>query len=143
MARSHSIASGVAAAIRQRDSMFYVDVHAAEAWRARFLKKPLRPEERLMFAVFRDALSCFYEYAFSRDEKGRRLFEEAQEWIGSDDREWPLSFENICDHFSLTPQCLRIELERWYKQKERARQHSGEKALEKTGKQEGGHDVVV
>ncbi|KKU47974.1 MAG: hypothetical protein UX68_C0024G0015, partial [Parcubacteria group bacterium GW2011_GWA2_46_9] len=103
-----------------------------------------RPEEGLMLAVLEDALGCFYKYAFSRDEDDCRLFEEARQWIESGEREWSFSFENICDHFDLNPQYLRMGLERWYKKKEEHARHSGEKALfGKTSEEEGGQDDVV
>jgi len=54
-------------------------------------------ERGLMLAILRDAVECYQKYALARDPRGQELHREAAEWIFSTDREWPFSFENICD----------------------------------------------
>ncbi len=54
-------------------------------------------ERGLMLAILRDAVECYQKYALARDPRGQELHSEAAEWIFSSDREWPFSFENICD----------------------------------------------
>ena len=73
----------------------------------------VRGEKRLMLAVLEDALDCFQKYAFARDNHGRQLFDEAYEWIGSPNREWFFSFENICETLEINPEYLRRGLDRW------------------------------
>ncbi len=73
----------------------------------------VRGEKHLMLAVLEDALNCYQKYAFAKDGYARQIFIEASEWIYSDDREWPFSFENICEILEINPEYLRRGLERW------------------------------
>ena len=73
----------------------------------------VRAEERLMLAILGDALAGFQKYAFARDTRGRRLFREADNWIHCRDREWPFSFENICDILKIDAAYVRGQRERW------------------------------
>lgn len=70
-------------------------------------------ERSLMLAVLRDAVECYQKYALARDPRGRFEFEEARRWIDSPDRDWPYSFENICDVLDIDPLYLREGLERY------------------------------
>jgi hypothetical protein len=38
---------------------------------------------------------------------------DAEEWIYSDDRSWPFSFENVCDLLQINPAYLRHGLIAW------------------------------
>jgi hypothetical protein len=78
---------------------------------------PKEPEYRLIVAVLEDAIDCFQKYAFVRDAKGRQLFEDAAEWITSDDRRWPYSFVSICDILGLDPDYIRDGLQGWMKRR--------------------------
>jgi hypothetical protein len=71
------------------------------------------PERRLATAVLQDAVDCFQKYLRSHDRKGRQLFLDAEEWILSDDRSWPFSFENICDLLQINAEYLRRGLATW------------------------------
>jgi hypothetical protein len=64
-------------------------------------------ERQLMLAILRDAVECFQKYALARDARGTDIFDEADAWIFSDDREWPFSFENICDVLGVNPAYIR------------------------------------
>ena len=71
------------------------------------------PEKRLMLAVLEDAVATFQRYVDARNRRGQRLFREAEEWVLSDDTEWPFAFENICHTLDIEPDFLRRGLSRW------------------------------
>lgn len=71
------------------------------------------PERRLAIAVLQDAVDCFQKHLRARDRKARQLFVEAEEWIASEDRSWPFSFENICDLLQINAAYLRRGLLMW------------------------------
>lgn len=73
----------------------------------------LQPEKHLMLAVLADALGTFQKYANATDRRARRLFEDAAEWIASDDIAWPFSFVNICHALDLDAAWLRASPSRW------------------------------
>lgn len=68
-------------------------------------------ERGLMLAILRDAVECYQKYALARDPQGEDLHRDASEWIFSTDREWPFSFENICDVLNVSSQYVRAGLE--------------------------------
>lgn len=74
-------------------------------------------ERRLMLAILQDAVECYQKYALARDPRGRLLFDDAQEWIESEEREWPFSYENICEVLGLNPEYIRRGLYKWRQQK--------------------------
>src|SRR5258705_11868678 len=76
-------------------------------------KSHLAPETRLMLAVLEDGVACYQKYVLARDEKGRQLFREAEEWVLREDSEWLFSFDNICEAMGLNPQYLRHGMVRW------------------------------
>jgi hypothetical protein len=68
------------------------------------------PERALMVAVLRDAVTCLEKYGASRSAGNKRLFDEAVEWILSDDCEWLFSFNNVCETVGVNPDYLRSGL---------------------------------
>lgn len=62
---------------------------------------------RLMAAVLADAIHCYC------GNEGRRVFEEAQQWLfgpaGSD----LFAFQNVCNELGIDTEALRKELTRW------------------------------
>ncbi len=68
-------------------------------------------------AVLQDAVECYQKYALARDPKGRMLFEDAEEWIDMCEREWPFSYENICEILGLHPEYIRRGLSKWRQQR--------------------------
>ena len=49
---------------------------------ARLFKKDIREgEEKLMLAVLADAIDDFKKHVFSKDQRGQKLFQEAEEWF--------------------------------------------------------------
>jgi hypothetical protein len=67
-------------------------------------------ERGLMLAILRDAVECFQKYALARDPQGEDLHRDAAEWIFSNEREWPFSFENICDVLGVSAEYIRAGL---------------------------------
>jgi hypothetical protein len=80
----------------------------------RLFKKNIREgEEKLILAVLSDAIEHFQKYAFSKDEKGRKLFQEAEKWFLEKDRGALFSFEYICETLQLHPDYIRKGLMAW------------------------------
>jgi len=82
------------------------------------------PEKRLMLAVLEDAVATFQRFVDAKNRRGQRLFREAEEWVASDDTDWPFAFENICHTLDIEPEFLRRGLNRW-KEKQLAKSQSG------------------
>jgi hypothetical protein len=77
-------------------------------------KKNLREgEERLMLAVLESAVEDFQKYVLARKPRGKRLFQEAEEWFLEKDSEELFSFENICETLQLHPDYIRQGLMVW------------------------------
>ncbi len=66
----------------------------------------------LMLALLEDAIACFQGRFFKPSRTNDKLFEEAEEWINSED-EGVVSFNNVCETLGLHPGQLRKGLERW------------------------------
>ncbi len=90
---------------------------------------PQGPEYLLVLAMLQDAIECFQKYRFANDENGRELYEDARDWIDSDDRKWPFSFENVCGILKIDPDYLRQGLRRWADQAEAQRRRAKVVAL--------------
>ena len=94
--------------------LFQPDVLLPSQFFASMRKRvPQEPEYRLVVAVLEDAIDCFQKHLFSRDPKARQLFDDASEWIASDDRKWPYSFISICEILNLNPGYVRRGLDEW------------------------------
>jgi hypothetical protein len=70
-------------------------------------------EERLMFGVLEDAVSCFQNYSRCQDITRKKLFAEAEQWLLDENVDWPFSFSNICDQIKLDKDVVRAGLLRW------------------------------
>ena len=66
----------------------------------------------LMLAVLEDGIACFQGYFFKPSRKREIMFQEAEEWINSNDDEI-FSFNNVCETLGLDPKNLRKGLEQW------------------------------
>jgi len=73
----------------------------------------LSGERRLMLAILEEAVGTFQRYFEDPTRRGRRLFEEAREWIDSDDTSRMLAFLPICDLVGIDPDYLRQGLDNW------------------------------
>jgi hypothetical protein len=104
--------------VGERDSrLFQPDVLLPTQYFATLRRKQIQePEKRLVVAILEDAVDCYRKHLFARDHKARQLFEDAESWILAEDREWPFSFENICELLDLNPEYLRRGLLTWKEQ---------------------------
>jgi hypothetical protein len=70
-------------------------------------KTLLEPERILMLAILEDAISCVQKYKTPSSGKDKRLFDQALEWILTEDDEWLFSFNSVCEAVGVSPGCLR------------------------------------
>ena len=78
------------------------------------------PEKGLMLAILEDAIECFHKGLILVESKSLqrqrlRRGKEAEEWLFSDDCQWPFSFINICGMLGLEADYLRRGLQKWKK----------------------------
>ena len=66
----------------------------------------------LMLAVLEDGIACFQGYYFQPSRTNEKLFQEAEEWIHSNDDD-VFSFNTVCETLGLCPENLRKGLEGW------------------------------
>jgi hypothetical protein len=77
-------------------------------------KKNIREgEERLMLAVLESAVEDFQKYVLARRPRGKKLFQEAEEWFLDKDSDEVFSFRNICETLQLHPDYVRQGLIAW------------------------------
>src|SRR6476620_10176608 len=80
----------------------------------RLFKKDIREgEEKLMLAVLASAIQHFQKYVLSKNERGRILFQEAEEWFLERDSDQRFSFEYICETLRLVPDYIRPGIMSW------------------------------
>jgi hypothetical protein len=77
---------------------------------ATFKNISLEPERLLMLAVLEDAIKCVEKYATFNSGGNRKLFDEAIDWIRTENDEWLFSFDNVCDAVGLNAGLLRRAL---------------------------------
>jgi hypothetical protein len=91
----------------------------------RLFKKDIREgEEKLMLAVLASAIQHFQKYVLSKDEKGKKLFQETEEWFLERDSDQLFSFEFVCETLELHPDYIRQGLMSW--KEARRKEHSVE-----------------
>ena len=73
-------------------------------------RRRLTPEHGLMIAVLQDAIDCVAKHRYAKDHQGRRLFDEATQWLLAEDADWPCSFECICAVLELDANAVRRAL---------------------------------
>ena len=111
-------------------SLFQPDTLLAEDYAANFRRKiPLEPERTLLLAVLEDGIRCFQENLFAVNGKRRGLFDEAKEWLFSDDANWFCSFVSICTLLNLEPSYIRRGLREWEALERRAMRKKAQGAL--------------
>jgi len=114
-------------------SLFQPDTLLSEDYAANFRRKiPLEPERTLLLAVLEDGIRCFQENLFAVNGKRRTLFDEAKEWLFSDDANWFCSFVSICTLLNLEPSYIRRGLRDWEARERKAlhKKAQGELAAE-------------
>lgn len=95
-------------------SLFQPDTLLGEDYAANFRRKiPLEPERILLLAILEDGVRCYQENLFVTAGKRRALYEEAKEWLFSDDSSWFCSFVSICTMLNLEPNYIRRGLRQW------------------------------
>ncbi len=95
-------------------SLFQPDTLLGEDYAANFRRKiPLEAERTLLLAVLEDGIRCYQENLFAAHGKRRVLFDEAKEWLFSDDANWFCSFVSICTLLNLEPNYIRRGLREW------------------------------
>jgi len=111
-------------------SLFQPDTLLAEDYAANFRRKiPLEPERTLLLAVLEDGIRCFQENLFAVSGKRRTLFDEAKEWLFSDDANWFCSFVSICTMLNLEPSYIRRGLREWEARERKAMHKQTQGAL--------------
>jgi hypothetical protein len=104
-------------------SLFQPDTLLGEDYAANFRRKiPLESERTLLLAVLEDGVRCYQENLFAVNGKRRILFDEAKEWLFSDDADWFCSFVSICTLLNLEPNYIRRGLRQWEVQARKAAQ---------------------
>lgn len=86
---------------------------ADEVFNARPSLAATQPEAALMCAVLECAMECFQKQFICATRRAKRLGQEAEEWLFSDDDKWAFSFLSICSMLDLCPQYIRQGLKRW------------------------------
>ena len=95
-------------------SLFEPDTLLSAQYFENFHRKSLlEPEKKLMAAVLEDGINCYQDNLLAQSGSGKKLFEEAEEWILREDGDWLFSFENICEVLRINPQYVRQGLLRW------------------------------
>ncbi|HMA81245.1 MAG TPA: hypothetical protein VKR81_10165 [Candidatus Binatia bacterium] len=95
-------------------SLFQPDTLLGEDYAANFRRKiPLEAERILLLAILEDGIRCYQENLFASGGKRRTLFEEAKEWLFSDDASWFCSFISVCTMLNLEPNYIRRGLRQW------------------------------
>lgn len=92
--------------LREPDVLCFAQYHKLVGGKALRL-----PERDLMIGILGDAIGCFQQYAGK--DKRRRLFDESEEWIHSDERDYVFSFNYICWFLGIDPEYLRKGLAEW------------------------------
>ena len=101
-------------------SLFQPDTLLGEDYAANFRRKfPLEPERTLLLAILEDGIRCYQENLSAHGGKRRALFEEARDWLFSDDADWLCSFVSICTLLNLAPNYIRRGLRQWEAQAHR------------------------
>jgi hypothetical protein len=87
----------------------------------------LLPEKALLMAILRDAIECYRKHVSARDQGGKRMLQEAEQWIMNDEDGWVFSFSNVCDLLGLDPhyirRCILDEKRRRAPESRRYKQH--------------------
>ena len=74
-------------------------------------------EERLLYAMLESAIEDYQKYFLATENKGKALFQQAEEWFFETDSSSEFSFESICEYLNLNACYVRKGLLNWKKEK--------------------------
>ncbi len=95
-------------------SLFQPDTLIPQEFLETFKRRThLQPEKRLMLAVLEDGVACFQKYVTACDARGKKYFQETEEWILEEPSERIFCFANVCETLGLNADYLRRGLIRW------------------------------
>jgi hypothetical protein len=95
-------------------SLFQPDTLTPQEYLETFKRRThLQPEKRLMLAVLEDGVACFQKYVTASDVRGKRYFQETEEWILEEPSERLFCFANVCETLGLEADYMRRGLMRW------------------------------
>ena len=66
-----------------------------------------------MLAVLESAVEDFQKYVLARNLRGKKLFQQAEEWFLEKNSDELFSFKNICETLRLHPDYIRQGLMGW------------------------------
>jgi len=75
---------------------------------------------RLMLGILRDAVDLYLKALVPGNRVAAKRLREVIAWFASSDRQWPFSFERICEALSLEPEYIRMGLHRQGRQSREA-----------------------
>lgn len=75
--------------------------------------KEIEPERRLMLAMLADAVRCYQAGIATGSGERARLFTEAKQWLFTEQRNTPFSFDDVCGALDIDPEYLRRGLRCW------------------------------
>lgn len=110
-------------------SLFQPDTVLSEQYFENLRRKTyFQPEKRLMLALLEDAIRCYQDNWYARNNKRKRLFDETEEWIVSATDDYVFSFRHVCEALGLSPEYVRQGMLQWKqrKQNEHAKVTSGQ-----------------
>ena len=70
-------------------------------------KAPWVREQYLFLAILENATTELFKYQFSHSRRGKRLEQEALEWIQDEEESWAGSFNNCCHAIGSDPEYVR------------------------------------
>jgi len=95
-------------------AVFQPDILVENQYQSTYRRRfHLEPERVLMLAVLQDAVVCFQDNVTATCKRKRLMHSDAEEWIVNEDRNYPFSFENVCEALGYDPAYMRQGLMRW------------------------------
>lgn len=96
--------------------------------------RKLDPEKRLLLAILEDAVKCFQASSEGANGFRREVSQLAEQWIFTEDPEWPFSFDNVCEFLNIDPFYMRGGLTRWKNKQPHERVGQLKRLTESTGR---------
>ncbi|HEX4211072.1 MAG TPA: hypothetical protein VHY56_11800 [Candidatus Binataceae bacterium] len=96
--------------IDQSDPLAFTDVILPCQFFGAMGGNGLCAEQRLMLAVLVDAINILQGFNRMGSARKRRAFAEAGQWVTTQGRSYPFSFDSVCDALGIDPEMLRERL---------------------------------